>query len=102
MCYVAESDIKEILNVISRYVKANGVDGLQDYLADMKDQNKINYCGCDGLFETKIEGGDTMIYMEIFNKVYKFVVNENPAYSITSHAEAIGDGYDDFLEINGE
>lgn len=100
MCFVSESDIKVILNVISDFVKSSGVKDLKDYLADMKNQNKINYCGCEGMFLTREVEGRTLVFMEIFNKVYKFDIGDNPSVSITTHSEVLGDSYDDFIEIN--
>jgi|ERR1044072_3519525 hypothetical protein len=97
MCFVPQSDIDKILNVINNYVVANGVEGLKDYLADMKDQNKISYCGCEGFFLTREIENRILVFMEIFNKVYKFETGENPSVSITSHSEVLGDSYDDFL-----
>lgn len=99
MCFVPKEDFDNILRVMNDYVKANGVEGLKDYLADMKDQNKINYCGCQGLFLTREVEGRTLVFMEIFNKVYKFETGDNPSVSITSHSEVLGDSYDDFLDV---
>lgn len=100
MCFVPESEIQEILNVITNYIKINSTDGLKDHLADMKSQNKINYCGCDGFFETRLEGDDTIVYLEIYNRVYKFVVCENPYFTMSTHSEVIGDEYDEFLDVD--
>lgn len=102
MCFVPESDIKVILNVINDFVRSSGVKDLKDYLAYMKEQKQINYCGCEGIFLTREVEGKTLVFMEIHNQVYKFDIGKYPSVSTSTHAEAIGDSYDDFLEINGE
>ena len=105
MCVVFKEDFEKILNVLVLYLKdkdfdvVENKDELKDYLADLKESKEIIACGCKGMFELKNEGDTIVVYMEILNNMYKFVVGDEPSYKFVTYAEAIPN-YDEITENN--
>jgi len=102
MCLVLKEDLDKMLSVLTEYVEKHEYridkDNLKDYLSDLKDTKKINYCGCDGIFEMRVENDVFTIFIEIAGRIYCFIIDENPKYVESCHSEAIpdyGDNFDD-------
>lgn len=99
MCLILKEDLEKMLSVVNDFIKNNDVanSDLKDHLADLKDAKKLDYCGCDGLFEIKENANETLVFMQLAGTLYKFVINENSYYEKAAFSEAL-DNYDEIVE----
>ncbi len=91
MDFGADERRSSVLKTLTEFFVNNGeLDDLKDYLADLKDKGTIKWCGCDGLFETRMsKSGDILVFMEGINCVEKYVINDKPYFELSTFAEAI-------------
>jgi hypothetical protein len=103
MCIIFKEDLERILDVLVIFVNENKLDildkkdELKDYLSGLRDTKKIEACGCDGVFDIKTENTSVFVYMEILGIIYKFIIDDNPKYVLSSFSEVIPN-YDDIIE----
>jgi len=109
MCIVFKKELDELLDALTYFVYFNeGIsdeveykDQMKDYLARLKEANKLSVCGCEGVFEIKKENELVLVFIQITGLMYKFIIDKFPRYEKSSFSEAIPN-YDEITENNGD
>ena len=99
MCIIMKDDLDKMFVAVKDYVtNYNGeslVDDLKDHLADLKEQEKLSYCGCDGLFVIKKIDEATVVFIELVSRIYKFIIDGDKSICTGScHSEACPELYE--------
>jgi hypothetical protein len=100
MCLVLPNELENVLLTIKEFAKVNPMsdefsDNLKDHLADLKEQKKISYCGCDGLFKVKQVEDVIYVYIEIESRIYIFFIGDDACfYKESTHSEVSPEDYE--------